>query len=99
MASVAAKVLLDAGLMERCLVLLQAILQHWKSNGSEETPVVAGLLKRPLTLVFISITSIRRSSMPPDALAFLSVLMRLFETSSLRLSDEVYTAGYFNVSL
>jgi len=49
MASVAAKVLLDAGLMERCLVLLQAILQHWKSNASEENPVVAGLLKRPLT--------------------------------------------------
>ena len=48
-ASVAAKVLLDAGLMERCLVLLQAILQHWKANGGDETTVVAGLLKHPVT--------------------------------------------------
>lgn len=47
-ASMAAKVLLDAGLMERCLVLLQAILQHWKATGSEETPAVAGLLKHPM---------------------------------------------------
>ena len=48
-ASVAARVLLDAGLMERCLVLLQAILIHWKANGGDETPVVAGLLKPPLS--------------------------------------------------
>lgn len=47
-ASMAAKVLLDAGLMERCLVLLEAILQHWKATGAEETPVVAGLLKHPM---------------------------------------------------
>ena len=47
-ASVAAKVLLDAGLMERCLVLLQAILLHWKATGSDESPVVAGLLKHPV---------------------------------------------------
>ena len=63
MASVAAKVLLDAGLMERCLVLLQAILQHWKSSGGEETPVVAGLLKRPLTSVSIQSFLI---GLPPD---------------------------------
>lgn len=48
-ASVAAKVLLDAGLMERCLVLLQAILLHWKATGGDESPVVAGLLKQPVT--------------------------------------------------
>jgi hypothetical protein len=47
-ASVAAKVLLDAGLMERCLVLLQAILLHWKATGADESPVVVGLLKQPL---------------------------------------------------
>lgn len=47
-ASVAAKVLLDAGLMERCLVLLQAILLHWKATGADETPIVAGLLKHPV---------------------------------------------------
>lgn len=47
-ASVAAKVLLDAGLMERCLVLLQAILLHWKATGGDESPVVAGLLKHPV---------------------------------------------------
>lgn len=47
-ASVAAKVLLDAGLMERCLVLLQAILLHWKATGADESPVVAGLLKHPI---------------------------------------------------
>lgn len=47
-ASVAAKVLLDAGLMERCLILLQAILLHWKATGSDESPVVVGLLKPPV---------------------------------------------------
>lgn len=52
MASVAAKVLLDAELMERCLVLLQAILLHWKATGTNvnESPVGAGLLKHPIAL-------------------------------------------------
>ena len=48
LASVAAQVLLKAGLMERCLVLLRAILVHWKSSGSsDEAAVVAALLRNP----------------------------------------------------
>jgi hypothetical protein len=47
-ALVVAKVLLDADLMERCFVLLQAILLDWMATGADESAVVVGLPKQPL---------------------------------------------------